>query len=103
MQIMKQKKILENPVYMKNNEYPVFVLGAEESRLGILTVREITDYVNAAPVPKTPPYIKGVINLRGEVIPVIDLRLKFEMEESRRITGQTCNLTKFSTSIKSAE
>ena len=53
----------------------------EEYGLEILKVREIMGIMNITPVPQTPPYIKGVINLRGQVIPVVDLRLKFGLPE----------------------
>lgn len=78
-------------VSQKINEgkYLTFALGTEEFGLEILTVREIIGYINVTPVPKTPAYIKGVINLRGQVIPVVDLRLKFGME-SHQVTDQTC-------------
>lgn len=70
-------------------KYLTFDLGNEEFGLEILTVREIIGYINVTPVPKTPAYVKGVINLRGQVIPVVDLRLKFSMEENE-VTDQTC-------------
>ena len=70
-------------------KYLTFALGAEEFGLEILTVREIIGYISVTPVPRTPHYIKGVINLRGQVIPVVDLRLKFDMAESE-VTDQTC-------------
>lgn len=70
-------------------KYLTFALGAEEFGLEILTVREIIGYISVTPVPRTPHYVKGVINLRGQVIPVMDLRLKFDMEASD-VTDQTC-------------
>jgi purine-binding chemotaxis protein CheW len=73
----------------KEGKYLTFVLGNEEFGLEILKVREIIGYMNITSVPRTPCYVKGVINLRGQVIPVVDLRLKFGME-SIEITEQTC-------------
>ncbi len=75
----------------ENNQgkYLTFALGSEEFGLKILTVREIIGYINVTPVPRTPAHIKGVINLRGQVIPVMDLRLKFCMERNQ-VTEQTC-------------
>lgn len=62
-------------------KYLTFVLGDEEYGIDITRVKEIIGVMAVTHIPKTPPYIKGVINLRGKVIPVIDLRLKFAMPE----------------------
>ncbi|VAX15881.1 Positive regulator of CheA protein activity (CheW) [hydrothermal vent metagenome] len=70
-------------------KYLTFVLGDEEYGLEILKVREIIGVMEITSVPQTPEFIKGVINLRGKVIPVIDLRLKFSME-SAEYTEETC-------------
>jgi len=70
-------------------KYLTFTLGAEEYGLEILKVREIIGLMEVTSVPQTPVFIKGVINLRGKVIPVIDLRLKFGMEEVKA-TEETC-------------
>ncbi len=64
----------------KEGKYLTFSLGGEEYGLEILKVKEIIGIMNITSVPQTPRYVKGVINLRGKVIPVIDLRLKFGME-----------------------
>lgn len=73
----------------KEGKYLTFALAHEEYGLGILKVREIIGYVDVTAVPQTPHYVKGVINLRGQVIPVIDLRAKFGMETAE-VTEQTC-------------
>jgi purine-binding chemotaxis protein CheW len=73
----------------KEGKYLTFALGREEYGLEILKVREIIGYIDVTAVPQTPHYVKGVVNLRGQVIPVIDLRAKFGMETAE-ITGQTC-------------
>ena len=73
----------------KEGKYLTFALGQEEFGLEILKVREIIGYMDITAVPQTPHHVKGVINLRGQVIPVIDLRLKFGMEEAE-ITEQSC-------------
>ena len=73
----------------KEGKYLTFALAGEEYGIGILKVKEIIGIMTITPVPKTPGYIKGVINLRGKVIPVIDLRLKFNME-SAAYTERTC-------------
>jgi len=62
-------------------KFLTFQLLNEEYGLEILTVREIIGIMDITTVPQTPAYVKGVINLRGQVIPVIDLRLKFGMPE----------------------
>ena len=61
--------------------YLTFFVEKEQYGLNIRNVKEIIASMNITAVPKTPPYIKGVINLRGAVIPVIDVRLKFGLEE----------------------
>jgi len=70
-------------------KYLTFVLAEEEYGLEILKVREIIGLMDITAVPRTPAFVKGVINLRGKVIPVVDLRLKFSMPEAAR-TDQTC-------------
>ena len=62
-------------------KYLTFNLGKELYGVEILKVQEIIGVLPVTKVPKSPPFIKGVINLRGKVIPVIDLRLKLGMEE----------------------
>ena len=70
-------------------KYLTFTLDNEDYGLEILKVREIIGIMDIAKVPQMPEYVKGVINLRGQVIPVIDLRLRFGMEQAP-ITEQTC-------------
>ncbi|MHC4563132.1 MAG: chemotaxis protein CheW [Planctomycetota bacterium] len=70
-------------------KYLTFALADEEYGLEILKVREIISMCDVTAVPKTPEYVKGVINLRGKVIPIIDLRLKFGLNEAER-TEETC-------------
>lgn len=70
-------------------KYLTFVLCGEEYGIEILKVREIIGIMNITPVPQTPDHIKGVINLRGKVIPVIDLRLKFGFQQAE-YTKETC-------------
>jgi purine-binding chemotaxis protein CheW len=73
----------------KEGKYLTFALANEEFGLEILKVREIIGYMEVTAVPRTPHYVKGVVNLRGQVIPVVDLRAKFGME-AVDITDQTC-------------
>ncbi|MCK5172874.1 MAG: purine-binding chemotaxis protein CheW [Planctomycetes bacterium] len=90
----------------KEGKYLTFTLGHEQYGLEILKVREIIGYMEITAVPQTPHYVKGVINLRGQVIPVIDLRAKFGMETAE-ITEESCiivveihqNKRQFSTGI----
>ncbi len=70
-------------------KYLTFRLAAEEYGLEILKVREIIGLMDITKVPRTPQYIRGVINLRGKVIPVLDLRSKFDMEV-KEDTEETC-------------
>ncbi len=72
-----------------DGKYLTFSLGQEEYGIGILKVKEIIGMMPITTVPCTPGFIKGVINLRGKVIPVVDLRLKFGMEEML-YTERTC-------------
>lgn len=73
----------------KEGKYLTFALAQEEYGLEILKVREIVGYMAVTAVPQTPAHVKGVINLRGQVIPVIDLRAKFGMETTA-VTEETC-------------
>ena len=73
----------------KAGKYLTFALGDEEYGLEILKVREIIQMMDITAVPRTPSQVKGVINLRGKVIPVVDLRLKMGMLEAER-TDMTC-------------
>jgi purine-binding chemotaxis protein CheW len=73
----------------KAGKYLTFALGKEEFGIEILKVREIIGYMAITAVPQMPAYIKGIINLRGQVIPVVDLRSRFGMED-KEITEQTC-------------
>lgn len=66
-----------------------FSLGGEGYGVSILKVKEIIGMLDITPVPRTPDFIKGVINLRGKIIPVMDLRIKFGMEE-KEYNERTC-------------
>ena len=70
-------------------KYLTFVLCGEEYGVEILKVKEIIGIMNITSVPQLPGYMKGVINLRGKVIPIIDLRLKFGFQEVEH-TEETC-------------
>jgi purine-binding chemotaxis protein CheW len=70
-------------------KYLTFRLGEEDYGLEILKVQEIIGMQEITGIPRTPDFVKGVINLRGKVIPVVDLRLKFGMAEAE-ISRKTC-------------
>jgi len=70
-------------------QYLTFSLGPEVYGIEILKVQEIIGMMPVTKVPRTPEFVRGVINLRGKVIPVIELRTKFEME-GREDTDKTC-------------
>ncbi|MGA3117979.1 MAG: chemotaxis protein CheW [Syntrophobacteraceae bacterium] len=74
---------------LMEGKYLTFSMNEEEYGVGILTIKEIIGMMRITPVPQTPDYVKGVINLRGKVIPVIDLRLRFGMN-SCGYTERTC-------------
>jgi len=65
----------------KPGKYLTFMLGAEHYSLPILKVREIMRLCPITPVPRMPVYIQGVINLRGKIVPVLDLRARFRLPE----------------------
>ncbi len=60
-------------------QYLTFALGDEEYGVAILNVQEIKGYAPVTPIPNTPPWVRGVMNLRGTIVPVIDLRLRLGM------------------------
>jgi purine-binding chemotaxis protein CheW len=70
-------------------KYFTFNLGRESYGIDVLRVREIIRLTTITPVPQMPPYVRGVINLRGKIIPVMDLRLRFEFAEITH-NEQTC-------------
>jgi purine-binding chemotaxis protein CheW len=72
-------------------KYLTFFLGGEEYGLEILKVQEIIGMMDITPVPGTPPFVRGVLNLRGKVIPIVDLRLKIGMEAVAQ-TDETCTI-----------
>jgi purine-binding chemotaxis protein CheW len=73
----------------REGKYLTFTLASEEYGIGILKVKEIIGMIAITTIPQTPSHVKGVINLRGKVIPVIDLRLKFGLP-SMEYTERTC-------------
>jgi purine-binding chemotaxis protein CheW len=70
-------------------KYLTFRLGRESYGISVLRIREIIRNVEVTPVPQMPVYVKGVINLRGKIIPIVDLRRKFDLANIKD-TEQTC-------------
>ncbi len=93
--MMKDKDFSEDDFYDDDDEdtqkdkYLTFQLGHEVYGIDIRSVTEIIGFQKITPVPDMPEYIRGVINLRGQVIPVIDVRLRFRME-IREYQERTC-------------
>lgn len=73
----------------EQQQYLTFSLNEEMFAIGILAIREIIEYGNLTEVPMTPPFIRGVINLRGAVVPVIDLAVRFG-RAANETTKRTC-------------
>ncbi len=88
-EVATQIEEVNKAVQDREGKYLTFALGPEEYGLEILKVREIMGIMEITAVPQTPAHVRGVINLRGKVIPVIDLRAKFGMETTET-TDQTC-------------
>jgi len=76
-------------VNSNDNQYLTFTLEREFFALDIASVREVLELGNVTRVPRTPEYIRGVINLRGRAVPVVDLKMKFGMGVTKR-TVNTC-------------
>lgn len=84
---MAQQKLIESGE--GQNHYLTFTVADELYTIAILYIKEIIEYVNLTPVPMAPSYIRGVLNLRGNVLPVIDLAVRFGAEQ-QEITKHTC-------------
>ncbi len=82
---MEETEVIENQIISdedsQEGKYLTFPLGKEEFGIEIRSVREIIGIQKITDVPEMPHYVKGVINLRGKIIPVMDIRLKFGMQE----------------------
>ena len=73
---------LANAVATTLREFLAFKLGAEEYGIDILRVQEIRSYEVPTRIANAPPFVKGVVNLRGVIVPIIDMRLKFNLEQA---------------------
>jgi len=77
------------PGITETRQYLTFNLGEESFALDVARVREILDFAPVTKVPKTPEFMRGVINLRGSVVPVVDMRAKFNLSLTDK-TNDTC-------------
>jgi purine-binding chemotaxis protein CheW len=73
----------------ETRQYLTFKLGGEIFAIDVAKVREVLDFTTITKIPRTPDFMSGVINLRGNVVPVVDLRLCFEMSKTEK-TVNTC-------------
>lgn len=79
----------DSPASEQSQQYLTFTLGNELFAIGILAIKEIIEYSHLTRVPMMPDYLRGVINLRGAVVPVVDLPVRFGREASS-VTKRTC-------------
>ena len=89
MEEKEKQSVSVRDVTVEENKFLTFSLGNEDYGIEILTVREIVGLLPVTPVPQAPFSVRGVVNLRGQVIPVVDLRLRFGMDAAED-TEQTC-------------
>jgi purine-binding chemotaxis protein CheW len=87
--VLAEERIAAAKADDRTGKYLVFQLGREEFGIRVLKVREIMGVQDITAVPQQPAHVKGVINLRGKVIPVVDLRLKFGLPPAE-YTQRTC-------------
>ena len=80
---------MSDTVINETRQYLTFKLNDEVFGVDVAQVREILDYIKITKVPQTPDFMCGVINLRGSVVPVVDMNLKFGMQKSEK-TVNTC-------------
>jgi purine-binding chemotaxis protein CheW len=80
---------MEKSADVSESQFLSFQVAGEEYAVGILRVREIIEYGTITRVPTTPPWVRGVFNLRGGVVPVIDLAVKFGLPRGE-VTSRTC-------------
>ena len=74
-------EMLPAGVEAAGREVLVFVLGREEYGVDILKVQEIRGYEKVTPIPSAPAFLKGVVNLRGSIVPLVDMRVKFALPD----------------------
>jgi len=84
---MPTKQIPLEDIQSNGKQYLAFMLDAEEYAMDILQVQEIKSWSTVTPIPTSPAHMLGVMNLRGAIVPVIDLRLRFGLSETETRTG----------------
>ena len=87
--LVKQENLPAVAAAQEQEQYLTFMLGGETFAIGILGVKEIIEYGNLTTVPMMPEFIRGVINLRGSVVPVVDLTVRFG-RQTTPVTKRTC-------------
>jgi purine-binding chemotaxis protein CheW len=80
---------MENKSIETSTQFLTFLLDGEVFAVDISKIREVLEFTSVTKVPRTPPFMRGVINLRGSVVPVVDLRAKFKMPKGEN-TVNTC-------------
>lgn len=85
----RRRQEMPPPVAGAIEQLLTFAIGEDEYGISILRVREIAEYRPLTPVPMTPPWMRGVMNLRGTVVPVVDLAAKLGLEQTR-VSRRTC-------------
>lgn len=88
-QATQEKPGTDEAKHFDSGKFLTFKLGEESYGVAVLKIREIIRMQKITAVPQMPPYVKGVINLRGKVIPVIDMRIKFSVGNDE-VTERTC-------------
>jgi purine-binding chemotaxis protein CheW len=76
------QRVSKEDAELSGGEYLTFILGSEEYGVEILKVQEIRSYEAVTKIANTPDFIKGVINLRGSIVPIIDLRMRFRLDQA---------------------
>lgn len=84
-----ERQLAAEPAGGEQSQYLTFLLGGEMFAIGILNIKEIIEYGSLTEVPMMPAFIRGVINLRGAVVPVVDLSTRFGRQRTE-ITRRTC-------------
>jgi len=87
--VVEQETGADSGVVVEGGKFLTFFLGDEEYAIEILKVQEIIGLMKITPVPRMPDYIRGVLNLRGKIVPVMNLRTRFGLEEIED-TDETC-------------
>lgn len=89
--VLAEKNALVEAAGAEEQQFLTFTLGGEMFAIEILNIKEIIEYGNLTTVPMMPDFVRGVINLRGRVVPVIDLSVRFG-RQATEITKRTCNV-----------